>query len=505
MVCWLALFAWVLLKNEPTGALVPIDADALISGPANEQWMGIFFEEQPVGYATNSRAATHDGGQLLRGRSVFRVISMGEIRQVMTAGTAQADADGRLLRFDFFMSSEAVRLAVRGEVRETELVMEVMQAGEVQSLTLPIEAPPQLSLSLPTALTRDELAVGKRFQVPYFDPVTLSQEPMDVEVTGVELIPGTAEEAYWLTTRFAGVESRRLITPAGDTLREEGGLGMSMVRMTRAEAEGLLEGTEPADLIAMASVELNRPIRQARKTSFLEVALSGADPERIPHDPPVQQVEGARITIRTPLVEELPRHPRFLKGTIWQEQGRTALPGLAELEADELDPAMGEALQPTLLAPADHEEIRRQALEIVGQLPDRKSAAQAINDWVFQAVEKRPVLSVPNGLDVLRQRQGDCNEHTALYVSLARAAGLPARIAAGLVYSDRITTEPSFYYHAWPEVHIGGEYGWVPLDPTFGQFPADATHIKLVQGDLDRQVEIIGLMGKLTLEVIESR
>jgi hypothetical protein len=45
----------------------------------------------------------------------------------------------------------------------------------------------------------------------------------------------------------------------------------------------------------------------------------------------------------------------------------------------------------------------------------------------------------------------------------------------------------------------------VAVDPTFGQLPADATHIKLVEGDLDRQVEILGVLGKLKLSLIEAR
>ena len=52
---------------------------------------------------------------------------------------------------------------------------------------------------------------------------------------------------------------------------------------------------------------------------------------------------------------------------------------------------------------------------------------------------------------------GDCNEHTVLFVALARALGLPARTAVGLVYLDG-----SFYYHAWPEVWLGE---WVAVDP----------------------------------------
>jgi transglutaminase-like putative cysteine protease len=110
---------------------------------------------------------------------------------------------------------------------------------------------------------------------------------------------------------------------------------------------------------------------------------------------------------------------------------------------------------------------------------------------------------VPNGLEVLRSGRGDCNEHTALYVSLARAVGIPARIAAGLVYSERMGN--AFYYHAWPEVKLGGPTEWVPLDPTLGQFPADGTHLKLATGDLDKQIEIMGLLGRVKLSLVSPR
>jgi len=95
---------------------------------------------------------------------------------------------------------------------------------------------------------------------------------------------------------------------------------------------------------------------------------------------------------------------------------------------------------------------------------------------------------------VLAARRGDCNEHTVLYVALARAAGLPARAAAGLVHLDG-----RFYYHAWPEVWLGD---WVAVDPTLDQFPADATHLRFVVGGLARQVELVRMIGKLKLEVL---
>jgi transglutaminase-like putative cysteine protease len=108
---------------------------------------------------------------------------------------------------------------------------------------------------------------------------------------------------------------------------------------------------------------------------------------------------------------------------------------------------------------------------------------------------KEIVPSVPSALQVLESRRGDCNEHTVLYVAMARSIGLPARTAVGLVH-----VRGSFYYHAWPEVWLGD--AWVAMDPTLGQTPADASHLRFLVGGLARQVELIRLVGRLELEVL---
>jgi hypothetical protein len=92
-------------------------------------------------------------------------------------------------------------------------------------------------------------------------------------------------------------------------------------------------------------------------------------------------------------------------------------------------------------------------------------------------------------------------KHTALYVAMARAACLPARIAVGLV-----DIRGAFYYHAWPEVYLDEGRGsglWLPVDPTLNQFPADATHLRLARGGLDKQAAILPLIGHLKMTVLE--
>ncbi len=74
---------------------------------------------------------------------------------------------------------------------------------------------------------------------------------------------------------------------------------------------------------------------------------------------------------------------------------------------------------------------------VAGRPDDPRAQAERLVRHVNALLEKKPTVSLPSAREVLRTRVGDCNEHTALYVAMARAArhpgarrrrpGLPAR------------------------------------------------------------------------------
>jgi transglutaminase-like putative cysteine protease len=171
----------------------------------------------------------------------------------------------------------------------------------------------------------------------------------------------------------------------------------------------------------------------------------------------------------------------------------------ANLTFPEHDPAFAHELAADPLIQSEAPEIKSQAQSIVGAETDRWIAATALYHWVYESLDKKMVFSVPSALEVLKSREGDCNEHTTLYVALARAVGIPARIAIGVVWSDEYK---GFYYHAWPEVYAGA---WVWIDPTLGQPIADAAHIKLLNGNVDQWGKLLPFVGKAQLEVVEAQ
>ena len=46
---------------------------------------------------------------------------------------------------------------------------------------------------------------------------------------------------------------------------------------------------------------------------------------------------------------------------------------------------------------------------------------------------------------------------------------------------------------------------WLPVDPTLNEFPADATHLRLARGGLDKQAAILPLIGRLKMTILDMK
>jgi hypothetical protein len=82
-----------------------------------------------------------------------------------------------------------------------------------------------------------------------------------------------------------------------------------------------------------------------------------------------------------------------------------------------------------------------------------------------------------------------------LLAAMCRAAGIPAKVAAGLAYAPEFAGKTNVLVpHAWVKVLIGGK--WVDLDAAAG---FDAGHITLAEGDGGPTdfFGAIGLLGRI--------
>jgi transglutaminase-like putative cysteine protease len=307
------------------------------------------------------------------------------------------------------------------------------------------------------------------------DPQSLSPVAMEIEIVGAEKVPvkGGEIEATRVRRTVGGAVFDAWLDPEGRTLRETGPLGISFVREDPRESAGKRLRTG-RDLVESASIPVSRDIPDQETLSSLSIRLSGADTARLAAEGGRQSLSGGVLTV----VKE-------------------SLNPAAAVRLPVTDPRFAEYLRPSTLIESDRPEISAAARKAAGGETGALAAALRISDWLFENIAKKNVAGVPDALATLRNMEGDCNEHTYLFVAMARSLGIPARVNAGIA-----CLRGRFYYHAWPEVWAGT---WVTLDPTWGQAPADVTHIRLVQGEGSKLADILGLFGKLKVEVVSWR
>jgi transglutaminase-like putative cysteine protease len=453
-------------------SVIALDAVTQEGIRPGDEWFSIFQEGRKIGHAHTSIAVDGDAYRLSED-SDMDILALGRVQRVRTAVTAYTTRAFLLKYFDFSLRTDSSTMDVKGAVVRNQLVVDIATAGETRTMRLPLSGPVYLTPHIRPAVVLLGLEPGRRYRFPLFNPATLSTEDAFVTVEGRDTIKvGDADRTvYRLRESFQGMEATAWITPEGDTIKEESPLGYTLLRETREEALKRGKDGPVVDIVSLVRIE-STPIGDPGQVRSLKARLSGAPLAGFELDGGRQSWSGGIIEVRTE------QHLRDL-----------SLPLAA--------PGTEDALRPTALVQSDDRGVRDQAARVVGRERSALQAAKKLSAWVYEAITKQPVVSIPSAVEVLKQRVGDCNEHTTLYTALARAAGIPTRMAAGIVYLKN-----GFYYHAWPEVWLGE---WVAVDPTFNQFPADATHIRFVTGELGRQAEIMKLVGKLKVDVIEYR
>jgi transglutaminase-like putative cysteine protease len=117
------------------------------------------------------------------------------------------------------------------------------------------------------------------------------------------------------------------------------------------------------------------------------------------------------------------------------------------------------------------------AMDIVGGAGDDETRARAIYEWIVTNTQREPTVRGCGTGDIRAMLEtgnlaGKCADLNALFVGLARAAGLPARDLYGVRVADsRLgykslgkSGDVSKAQHCRAEVFLQ-RYGWVPVDP----------------------------------------
>ena len=472
VACWLVLMA--MLAMQQIGALRPVQLDKQFMGAtveSRQEWSGIYLKGSKIGYSSSELKRIEEGYHITE--EVFMDLTVMDMPQrVQTHINVVADADMRLQMFSFRLTSGIIRMSVSGTVQGQRMRLNIFTGGKNEMREIPLKEPPVLTNSIRYFLLKRGIKPGMNYSQPFFDPLTLSTRTMQVQVLDKEPIDinGVRHDCYKVQTSFQGITTASWVNEQGETLREESPMGLVLVREERDQALEKGWGDKP-DIIAGSSIKVSR-VFSVQGLSFLKLRLKNVSLEGFVLNAGRQRLAGDTVEIRR---EEI--SPVEMRQTTFSW------------------PDMAPFLEATPFIQSDNPVILDFVKQQIGTQKNAYLVVRTLTGWVYRNIEKKPTLSIPSALEVLATKQGDCNEHAVLLTALCRAAGVPCRVAAGLVHLNG-----SFFYHAWCEVFLGR---WLSVDPTMDQVPADVSHIKFVDGDLENQISILRLIGKLEIDVLE--
>lgn len=318
--------------------------------------------------------------------------------------------------------------------------------------------------------------IGDTIRSRNFDP---SDSKMDVHVS--KILSSKESLAGGVKVRFYEVETEAKLHEIKSISRyDDQGNTLSAVIAVfelRREKEEQAKDTEYSqDLFVLGMVKIDKAIGHTTQLRELVVAVDGKEGAAF-EDGPRQSVEDTGNGTR--LIRIGKQHGKVQKATA------------AEIK---------EALAATNNYPIAHAKIKGLADKVTAGAKSDEEKVAKIVAFVHDYVTPYLSASAPNIYDLLEQKKGDCKSYALMFNNLARAAGVPAREVAGLLYTG--DDQKAFGGHAWNEVVLNGV--WVPVDASLGETEVDAGHV-CFGPDHKATSKLLTSLGKLSFRLVEVK
>jgi hypothetical protein len=136
------------------------------------------------------------------------------------------------------------------------------------------------------------------------------------------------------------------------------------------------------------------------------------------------------------------------------------------------DDKFGSFLEDTEYIKPHDPAIQKQLALIQGNEKDGITLVHKILLWIYENVKPEYSAETLSGPEVLQRKKGKCVEFSTLFASMARAAGIPTRIAFGEALNGN-----NWVGHMWCEVWLGE---WIAVDAAAGIFVENPSHLKFI-------------------------
>ena len=426
-----------------------------------EHWYNLALMNTKIGYMHMSSDKTEYQEEEVDRHKIDMVMNFKALGTDVTLEITRVEYTGSDLMPRHFLSTsnESGLKQVEGRIVDGVAYIKTTLNGETTESEVPVP-PDTISEHIGVeSLFQQGLKIGDKRNFHIFSFDLLKPVKTEIEVERQDTLTYQSEEKQVYVLRqtldmMNGITVKVWLDSDGVNYRTEVPMmGLSMVT-TKTDKETALGDTEEVDVVLKTRIlpSGKRPTPKAKNFkaelklpagNIADVIMSNSQQQLV-----VTSEKAGRLSIQVPTVaaEDCPNLP--------------------------IQDAEGEFLGASAYIQTDAPAIRAKTEEILDGEVNSWRAAEKLSEWVHTAItDKKMSGGFGSSLTALESLSGDCTEHTVLFIALARAAGIPARICSGIVFA-----KDAFYYHFWPEVYVGR---WVQMDPTLGQTIADANHIQL--------------------------
>lgn len=476
---WLVMVGGLLYREVALPYLYRGIPSARTARPQNI-WLGLYFgEEQRVGFVhlrTTPEDRDFETGYAMNVLARLEFPLFGDNARFQLTGEAWQSIHDGLRTFAFSLDADGHAMRIEGVAEDGVIRADLHTGGEKTSFSLPVGRQVLLSGGMGlSAASIPAMTPGEIIYMDAFDPTTMSTSRAKLQALRHETVEvsGAPVETVVIATTVGPVTTHVWISEEEEVIRAETPFGLIIKKISPDEALSPTVEDEAANIVrALAVTATGAP--PDPDADVLRLRITADDPSLLPPQDNRQKREDDVYIIRRQNPLDTARHI-----------------SLSEDQAQRY-------VASDMFIQAEHPRIRSFAESLVEDADTPWEKALSIYDWLYDAVEKEHVLSVPSALEVLEQLRGDCNEHAILFAALARAAGIPTRVVIGLAWSREMKR---FGYHAWNEVFVGK---WVAMDATFGEKVVGPTHIKLITGSIDQWPRLLPYIGALGIEVVND-
>ncbi len=469
---WLCLVSVLFYKHYVSGVeFTPLQSVTGDQFRTSEEWFGIYFHDKKIGHMKTSSEKIGDEYRFIQSIETYGEKD-GKSYHRSERFKCLTDLEYRTKTFEFQAESEGVFLKASGELDENNMLLVFMESGEQKkTYTRKMHKQFYFQGNIKRVLYEKGLEKGKRFNVPLFNMSTMKAENIIIEVQ--ELIPVKLGINVNTVYRLSVGGNMLWMSSNGQTVKEKSPSGLNYYAETETIAKSK-EKKKIFDYLSLPVIKSEKLLLHPEKLSSVKIRLLGLDLSEYP------LLNEGRQTINGDIIE-------ISRETIdLMKEQNYDLPYKGK--------GLEEFLAPTPFVQSDHHTVLYNAKKYIVLEESAFRLARYLTGNLYLTIRKKPVLQIVSSMEIFETHAGESNEHTVMFTSFARAGGLPTRMVGGLVY-----LKGHFYYHTWPEIWLKQ---WVPVDPTMGQFPADVTHIRMMEGDIDELASLGKVIGNIKIDIM---